>query len=263
MNPSDEGGLTREQFDRLPPKLKEALLHSLYPTDIIGKGKPPAAGAPYTQLGAPGLKGESYMPAMESGTRAVTVSSPRDPARDSFVTYRPGGDTPLTRAHEMEHVLDNQGNPIGNNKMWDQLVLRDINSGTTGALRGEMVARLVEHAPYLQKKYGLPENDAQKGYFSSVVLQRPDMRNFLAEQLATLSGLEQIAGKRLTDDPYLRKNVFKTPAERETYNAMTGLRQTRTDARDLPSYTRQEEPNDPSSMGGMWDKGIRAVKGLF
>jgi hypothetical protein len=78
------------------------------------------------------------------------------------------------------------------------------------------------------------------------VLKRPDANNFLYEQLATLSALEQSKNKRLTDDPYVRKHILKTKDERETYNALTGLRQSRLDAKDLPPYTRQDDKTDPS-----------------
>ena len=53
------------------------------------------------------------------------------------------------------------------------------------------------------------------------------------------------------DDPVVRK-VFNTPALRETYDAMTGLRQTRLDARDLPSYTRI--PEKPEAKQTVQDK---------
>jgi hypothetical protein len=46
----------------------------------------------------------------------------------------------------------------------------------------------------------------------------------------------------------LRKTLFKDKDVRETYNAITGLRQTRLDARDLPSYTRQPELAEPGTV---------------
>lgn len=42
------------------------------------------------------------------------------------------------------------------------------------------------------------------------------------------------------NDPEVRK-IFKTSAMRESYDAVTGLRQNRLDARDLPTYTRIPE----------------------
>jgi hypothetical protein len=59
--------------------------------------------------------------------------------------------------------------------------------------------------------------------------------------------LEQRHNVDLTKDPELRKTLFKDPAVRETYNAITGLRQTRLDPRDLPPHTRQPE-NEPGFM---------------
>jgi hypothetical protein len=54
----------------------------------------------------------------------------------------------------------------------------------------------------------------------------------------------------------LRKTLFKNKNVRETYNAITGLRQTRLYARDLPPYTRQSEPTEPTEPAepGMMDK---------
>ena len=87
------------------------------------------------------------------------------------------------------------------------------------------------------------------------------------EQLATLSALEQMNKKKLTDDPYVRNNILTTRDQRETYNALNGLRQSRLDPRDLAPYTRYEDKNDPStstklknglgfSKGGLIDKPI-------
>jgi hypothetical protein len=103
---------------------------------------------------------------------------------------------------------------------------------------------LLAHAPYLAEKWGLDKADTVDGYFSKRVSARPDKNNFLYEQLATLSALEQVANRSLTDDPYIRKHVLKTPAEREAYNAMTGLRQTRLDPRDIAPYTPVSDKYD-------------------
>jgi hypothetical protein len=152
-------------------------------------------------------------------------------------------------AHEMEHVLANQGlTPYhyGMNQEWDKL----IDSGSTEDQRGAVVKRLIEHAPYLQKKWGLDDASANSGYFSPNVLN--DKLNghsaYLYEQLATLSALEQMNKKKLTDDPYVRNNILTTRDQRETYNALTGLRQSRLDPHDLAPYTRYEEKSDPSTL---------------
>ena len=69
------------------------------------------------------------------------------------------------------------------------------------------------------------------------------------EVLATLGGAESALGVDLTKDPVLRKTMFKDRDVREAYNAVTGLRQTRLDPRDIPPYTRVEEPVEPGMMG--------------
>jgi hypothetical protein len=146
---------------------------------------------------------------------------------------------PNTVAHETEHMLarQNLGHPSKINTKFDEL------TGDKG-LRSAFVSDAIKIAPYLQKKYGM-----ESGYFSREMaeFQGSRARNLLYEQLAELSALEQIHKVDLTKDPELRKTLFKSPEVREAYNAITGLRQTRLDPRDLPPYTRQAEP-------GMTDK---------
>jgi hypothetical protein len=68
-----------------------------------------------------------------------------------------------------------------------------------------------------------------------------------SEQLASLSALEQTTGKFLTQDPEMRE-LFPNTRMMAVYDALTGPRQTRMDARDLPphtpvpSYTFQQNP---------------------
>ena len=237
--------MDKDALSKLPPELRAGLYEDMGPTGIAAL-KPVPANAPYTpytQAGASQLQGQYYNPNMGDTTYGSTY---RDKKGNSIVTLNPKDSSPqITRAHEMEHVLADQGLGSGSklNSMWDKLSTDD-----GGAYRGEVVKRLVENAPYLQKKWGLDADSVESGYFSPTVLQRPDMHNFLYEQMATLSALEQAKNKRLTDDPYVRENIFKTKGERETYNALTGLRQSRLDAKDLPPYTRQDDKTDPSAF---------------
>lgn len=144
-----------------------------------------------------------------------------------------------TIAHEAEHLLarQNLGHPTKLNTKFDEL------TGNKG-LRSVFVSEAIKAGPYLQKKYGM-----ESGYFLKEMadFQGSRAKNLLYEQLAELSALEQIHKTDLTKDPELRKTLFKSPEIREAYNAITGLRQTRLDPRDLPPYTRQPEP-------GMTDK---------
>jgi len=231
-----------KEFENLPQDLKKSLLTDYGRSGLAAlKPVPSNLGtAPYTLAGASQLRGEYFDPYLDENTQGVAYN---DNQGNSLVALNPRGtDQRNTRAHEMEHVLANQGLGAAPrlNSLWDKTV-NDLDSR-----RGVIVSRLVEHAPYLQEKWGLEPIDVESGYFSKNVLKRPDARNFLYEQMATLSGLEQSQNKRLTDDPYVRKHILKTKAERETYNALTGLRQSRLDAKDLPPYTRQPDKSDPT-----------------
>jgi len=227
--------------------------------------KAPAKDAPYTRAGL--TQSEEFLAPMRSENilglnKPVTTDEGR---RTSYSVYNDAVDKKqlaLTRAHEAEHALETQG--IGGvtsiNSLWNSLV------GKEGSDRGEIVNRLIKHAPYLVKNYGLPDKHAEAGYFSKNVLKNSlDSRNYLDEQFATLSALEQASGKRFVEDPYVRKYILKTPAERETYEALTGLRQTRLDAKDLPPYTRQpgstSTKEDPDNKGFMAK--IKSMLGMY
>jgi len=236
--------MTPDEFNRLPPVIRNELMKDTVPRALNTKIRP-TTKEPYTKAGAASLLGEAYDPYMGVNELGTTYrEAADDPTSRSFITYNPNDPTAaITRAHEMEHALAAQGRGAGHNlnPMWDEMV------GKEGARRGEIVNRLIKHASYLQEKYGLPEVDVKAGYFSNRVLKRPDRHNFLYEQMATLSALEQNANKRLVEDPYVREHILKTPAERETYEALTGLRQTRLDAKDLPPYTRQPGSTEPKT----------------
>jgi hypothetical protein len=138
-----------------------------------------------------------------------------------------------TIAHETEHLLARRqlGHPGEINKLFDQMTGDDVS-------RFKFVQDASKVQPYLEKKYGL-----DSAYFNPKMLefQGSLAPNLLFEQLATLAAIEQTQGVDLTKDPYLRDNLFKDRKIREAYNALTGLRQTRLDAKDLPPHTVQKE----------------------
>jgi hypothetical protein len=252
--------MTQEEWNKLPPYIRASLERAGGHFGIVEKA--PAKSAPYTRMGL--TQAEEFLAPMrdsiEGYNKPVNTQEGRRTSYSVYNDTQPKKELAITRAHEAEHALEAQG--IGGvtsiNSLWNSMV------GKGGPDRGEIVKRLVQHAPHLIKAYGLPDVDAKSGYFSSDVLGRSDARNFLDEQLATLSALEQVAGKRLVTDPYVRKHILKTPAEREAYEALTGLRQTRMDAKDLPPYTRQpgstsikEDPDNPGFMAK-----IRSMLGL-
>ena len=168
-------------------------------------------------------------------------------AQAMFLNKSRAEDYPDTIAHETEHLLarQNLGSAANINSKFDELI------GNKGTSRFNFVRDAVKAAPYLKEKY-----DLQSSYLDPKMLEYQSKfglgKNLLYEQLASLAALEQRHKIDLTKDPELRKTLFSRPDVRETYNALTGLRQTRLDPRDLPPYTRVAEP-------GMLD----AIKGVF
>jgi hypothetical protein len=143
-----------------------------------------------------------------------------------------------TFAHEAEHAMAKKqlGHPSAINEKFDELANK-LDA------RGKFVLDAMDAAPYLKSKYGI-----SSGYFDKNMLERVSPEVLLYEQLADLAAAEQTLGVDLTKDPELRKTLFKDRAVRETYNAITGLRQTRLDPRDLPPYTRQPEKSTAQSL---------------
>jgi len=143
-----------------------------------------------------------------------------------------------TFAHEAEHAMAKKqlGWPSAINQKFDELINKP-------EARKKFVLAAMDVAPYLKEKYGF-----SSGYFDKNLLKNNKPEVLLYEQLADLAAIEQALGVDLTKDPQLRKTLFKDQAVRETYNAITGLRQTRLDPRDLPTYTRQPEQNTKQSM---------------
>ena len=183
----------------------------------------------------PQLQGTNIRGFVLSNPRRSELEQNRE-ARGSFFA-RPGVG-PQLFAHEAEHAIAKKqlGHPQLINQKFDELI------GKPGA-RSKFVLDAMDVAPYLKEKYGFTS-----GYFDKSLLKNNKPEVLLNEQLADLAAIEQALGVDLTKDPHLRKTLFKDPEVRETYNAITGLRQTRLDARDLPPYTRQPEQNTGQSM---------------
>jgi hypothetical protein len=213
----------------------------VYPQDIQ-TDKTPFREKPSTAAGVYSLSKEGTVPGLSSIGATVQSKS----GRKNAVLYQPGKDDAYVRGHEYEHVLANQGlDPKQSiNSKFDDLI-RETNS-TPYTTRVNLVKDLISHAPHFVEQYGLNPKEAESGYFSKKMYdyQGGSAGLLLAEQFASLSSLEQKTGKRLVDDPYIRKNVLKTPELREAYDAVTGLRQTRLDSKDLPPYTRVPERNN-------------------
>ena len=151
--------------------------------------------------------------------------------------------------HEVEHGLAYQGLPKGQNinTEWDKLVRQGQTAKTFNPVddRQAVVSRLLDHSDYLYKNWGISPDVA---YFGKDAKQQYGRTypNLLDEQLATIVPAELKLNKKFTDDPYVRENILTTPAQRETFDALTGLRQSRLDSKDLPPYTRQPENRKPA-----------------
>jgi hypothetical protein len=197
-------------------------------------------GMPANTAGIPGLLVRDARELQGTNTRGFVLDSSRPGVnpklKDAMFLAPDAGNE--TVAHEAEHLMARRqlGSAASINTKFDELL-----GGTDRKARAGFVNAAIQAAPYLAEKYGL-----ESGYFDPKMAKFQGSRapNLLYEQLATLASIEQAQGVDLTKDPILRKTLFKDKNIRETYNALTGLRQTRLDARDLPPYTRQPE-QDP------------------
>jgi hypothetical protein len=147
-----------------------------------------------------------------------------------------------TKLHELEHSLTfRAGDPLGRPK----IKAVDNNYQAYYMLgdwrpMSEFTKNMVENKDKLEKFFGRPLNNAyfQPETLASVKKQHGDTSALFDEQMATLSALEQITGKSLTRDPEMKK-LFPNTRVMSVFDALTGPRQTRMDARDLPPSTPQ------------------------
>jgi len=147
-----------------------------------------------------------------------------------------------TKLHELEHSLGFRGgDPLGRPKikMVDNNYKAYYMLGDWRQM-SDFTKNMVENKEKLEKFFGRPLNNAyfQPETLAAVKKQQGDTSALFDEQLATLSALEQITGKSLTRDPEMKK-LFPNTRVMSVFDALTGPRQTRLDARDLPPSTPQ------------------------
>jgi hypothetical protein len=235
---------------RLDPRTLEQLWREGIDPSRLQPRRVGANEQPYTSAGLPSLQVLNAPQLQNTNTLGFVLSSnqiadfDKNRAQAQAVFMRPDADK-NTLAHEQEHLLARQGLGTGAaiNSKFDELMGK---GGRTA--RTQFVKNAIGLADYLNTQYGI-----KNAYFDPSMLKEGGTA--LYEQLASLAGYEAANNVDLTKDPILRKTLFKDKNVRETYNAITGLRQTRLDARDLPTYTRQPEPAAP----GMTDR----LKQLF
>jgi len=257
----------------LDPQTIKALQSVRVIPSLLRKTPVPQDAPVTATAGIPGLK--MYEDPLLRDTETGGYVIPRAAIKDDAMFVQPDlnslsfhGKAPdptqlkQTIAHEAEHLLAKRqlGTPQYINVMFDKL----SDNPKTQNLRSTFVRDASRVYPYLKEKYG-----THSAYFDPRMLKFQDLLapNLAFEQLAELASIEATTGVDLTKDPYLRKNLFKNREVREIYSALTGLRQTRLDAKDLPPHTRIKEKdsgrmsdfmeslkNKEFSKGGFVDK---------
>ena len=157
-------------------------------------------------------------------------------------------DQKFTLLHEAEHSLAgrNLGGGWKINTEFDKIV-----KSPDGKVRDQMVQDLMKPqvVEHLKKRFN---RDDIYAYFDIRAYHQFEDesvgkgKRLLAEQFASLAALEHMEGpgSDLTRDPVMRKEVFNTPEKRKAFRALTGLRQTRLDSKDLPPYEPVDRKDD-------------------
>ena len=152
------------------------------------------------------------------------------------------GTAETTKLHELEHTLDLRGGDIrGREKVryTDNNMRAYYLMGRDWRPIEKTVENFVNNKAKLEEFFGRP---IESGYFREKSLenlkQSGEEKALFKEQIATLSALEQATGKSLTRDPVMRE-LFPNTQMMAVFDSLTGPRQTRMDARDLPPHTPQ------------------------
>lgn len=196
---------------------------------------------PYTSFGVPGFKayvspdlaGTNTKGFMFSDDRLKNEMQNRGISPSVFLSPTAGAST---LAHETEHLLarQNAGFPQMTRDKFNAILSKQAPFSSYEK-RDDFLQGLKESLPYLKEKYGI-----ENGYMTPEFINKQGAVG-LYEIFATLAAAESTQNVDLTKDPELRKKMFNDPVVRQAYNAVTGLRQTRTDPRDIPPYTYVEE----------------------
>lgn len=238
-------------------RTRELLLQNMLPfTEQNTTVRKNTGALPYNTAGIPNLLVREMPYLRDKNTNAFVLSSNRlaDQASNRAIQQNmfvsPQADT-MTLAHEAEHLLarQNAGFAQEPRDIFNKL-LKESGSKPYVAVP-QFLNGLAEALPYLEKKYGIKNGYMDKEF----IREQGDVG--LYEIFATLAGAEAALNVDLTKDPELRKTMFKDKNVREAYNAVTGLRQTRLDPRDIAPYTRVPE----KESGGTTDK-LKRLLGL-
>jgi hypothetical protein len=196
----------------------------------------------YTEAMNPAVK--TFTGGLGMGTRGYIYAD--QPDIINLNTALTPGEREVTMLHELEHSMDARGGDIYGRPNFAKMGGMD-NNYRAYSLMGddwgpvtETVKNMVDNREKLEKFFGRPLDNAyfRKDTYDNLnsVGSGSSPRALFSEQLASLSALEQVTGKFLTQDPEMRK-LFPNTRMMAVYDALTGPRQTRMDARDLPPHT--------------------------
>jgi hypothetical protein len=204
----------------------------------------------YTESMNPAVK--TFTGGLGMGTRGYIY--PDQPDVINLNTALSPGEREITMLHELEHSMDARGGDIYGRPNFAKLGGMDNNyrayslMGDNWGPIKDTVKNMVDNREKLEKFFGRPLDNSYFRKDSYDNLKKAGKEKALfSEQVASLSALEQTTGKFLTQDPEMR-DLFPNTRMMAVYDALTGPRQTRMDARDLPphtpvpSYTYQQNP---------------------
>ena len=193
----------------------------------------------YTEAMNPAVK--TFTGGLGMGTRGYIYAD--EPDIINLNTALSPGEREITTLHELEHSMDARGGDIYGRPNFAKLGGMD-NNYRAYSLMGDdwtpikdTVKNMVDNREKLEKFFGRPLDNSyfRKDSYDNLKKVGKE-RAMFSEQLASLSALEQTTGKFLTQDPEMRE-LFPNYRMMAVYDALTGPRQTRMDARDLPPHT--------------------------
>ena len=204
----------------------------------------------YTEALNPAVK--TFTGGLGMGTRGYIY--PDQPDIINLNTALTPGEREITTLHELEHSMDARGGDIYGRPKFALMGGMD-NNYRAYSLMGDdwtpitaTVKNMVDNREKLEKFFGRPLDNSYFRKDSYDNLKKVGKTKALfSEQIASLAALEQTTGKFLTQDPEMRE-LFPSTKMMAVYDALTGPRQTRMDARDLPphtpvpSYTYEQNP---------------------
>jgi hypothetical protein len=182
-------------------------------------------------------------PFSQSGT--VGSVPIREPDRINVLKTLTPGQRERVLLHEAEHSMSLRGGDIlGEVDSKGRPILTDNAYRAVALLKGnerpvrEFVKNVALNKDKIDAFFGEPSfgTEFKKQSYEELRGRGKELALF-EEQLASLSALEQATGKFLTQDKEMRKLLFPNTEMMAIFDALTGPRQTRMDARDLPPHT--------------------------